>query len=268
MRFAVRHVLAALCACAAFALGGSASAQEEREFRLADAPPGSVRLFVSGGMLAPVLAVKAEIEKATGRTLAVQASESRTLQREIEAGQPFEAALITTVVVNDMIAKGKMVAGSDVHISVVRVGVSVRGDAPKLDVTTPEGLKNALLGAHSIRRFYGVAASTPIVDNLFAKLEVTEAIKDRMVTLGSGAPPPEPPLPRGQYELIVNLVSAILPMNGWKYLGLIPEQYQAPVAHSAALGSAGDQALGKKVIAVLETPQFEAALKANGSSRK
>lgn len=231
--------------------------------KLADAKPGDIRLFVAGSLRAPVAAIQGALEQKTGHKVVLESSESRTLQKEIEAGQPFEAAFLTAPVVRDMIAEGKIVAGSAVEVGMVRVGVSVRGAAPKLDVATPQGLKSAILGAHSIRRYYGVAASVPILENLFAKLDLAAATKDKMVRLESGAIPPEAPLPPGQYELIINLTSAIIPMKGWTYLGLIPEQFQMPVPHSAGIGASGDATLGKAALEMLKTPQFVAALKAN-----
>ena len=235
--------------------------------KLANAQPGDIRLFVAGSLRAPVAAIQGLLERRTGHKVVMESSESRTLQSEIEAGQPFEAALLTTAVVQDLIGKGKIVAASAMEIAMVRVGVAVRGDAPKLDVATPAGLKAAILGAHSIRRYYGVAASTPILDNLFTKLDLAEATKDKMVALGNGQIPPEQPLPTGQYELIINLTSAVIPMKGWTYLGAIPEQFQMPVPHSAGIGASGDATLGKVVLDMLKTPEFDAALKANGITR-
>ena len=257
-------VLARLALCLTLALAGAAQAQEAREQgALARAAAGSVRIFVSGSMSTPLAAVRGPIEKATGRKLVMEVSESRNLQREIEAGQPFEAALMTTAVIDDLAAKGRIAPGSAQAIGMVRVGVSVRGTPPKLDVTTPQGLKAAILGAHSIRRFYGVAASTPVLDNLFTKLDLTAATRDRMVALGGDLVVPEAPLAPGQYELIINLISAILPMPGWTYVGAIPEDFQMPIAHAAGLGATGDQAVGRKVLEVLKGPEFAAALAAN-----
>jgi molybdate transport system substrate-binding protein len=248
---------------------GPASAQDAASTpKLATAQPGDVRIFVAGSMRAPVTAVKAQLEKATGHKVVIEAGESKTLQGEIEAGQPFEVAFLTTAVIDAVAGEGKTVAGSTTPIAVVRIGVSVRGDAPKLDVTTPEGLKKALLGAHSIRRFFGVAASVPIVKNIFDKLDLNEATKDKLVLINNEQPVPEAPLAPGQYELIINLISAIIPMKGWTYLGPIPEQFQMPVPHAAALGATGNAVLGRQVIAVMKSPEFEAALKANGITRQ
>jgi molybdate transport system substrate-binding protein len=172
--------------------------------------------------------------------------------------------VLTTPVIEDMIAKGRILAGGDAVVSAVRMGATVRGAAPRLDVSTPEGLKQALLGAHVVRRSYGAAASTPIIETLLARLAVGDALKDRMVPLTA----PEQPLGPGQYEIVVNLVSAIVPMKGWTYLGLIPDAFQAPVFHSAGIGAAGDPALGRQVLAMLHSPEFEAALKANGATAR
>ncbi len=235
--------------------------------KLADAGPEDVRLFVSGALRAPLMAVQPQLEQATGKKVVMEVSESRVLQSEIEAGQPFEAALITCPVVDEMISKGRIVAGSRVDIGVVRVGVAVRGDAPTLDIGTPEGLKKAILGALSIRRFYGLGASVPTLDNLFSKLALTDITKSKMIPLGTGKPAPEAALSAGQYELILNLASEVIPLKGWNYLGLIPEVYQLPVNLSVGIGTRGDASAAKKVIEVLGTSAFDSALEANGMSR-
>ena len=258
-----------LALCLVIAGGAPACAQHAAHGdKLADAPPGAVRVFASGSMRAPILTVRDQIERATGRKLVVESSESRVLQKEIEAGQPFEVALLTNAVIGDMTTKGHMVAGSAAQVSAVRIGVAYRGDAPRLDVSTPEGLTRAITGAHSIRRYFGVAASTPIVDNLFSELKLADATGDRIVGLGEGPIPPEAPLARGQYEIIINLVSAVIPMKGWTYVGLIPEQYQRPVFHSAAIGTLGDHDAGDKILQILKGKSFEDALIANGSTRQ
>jgi molybdate transport system substrate-binding protein len=243
-------------------------AQEGGRVKLADAKPGDVRLFVSGALRAPVEAVRDSLEKATGHHIVIEAGESRMLQTEIIAGQPFEAALITRPVIDDMIAKGRVVQGSRVDIGVVRVGVAIRGDAPKLDITSPDGLKKAILGAHGVRRFYGVGASVPTLDNLFTKLNLVDATKSTVIPLGVGKPAPEAPLQAGQYELIINLASEVIPLKGWTYLGLIPEQYQMPVYLAAGIGTQGDAAAAKKVIAVLQDPAFDQVLKSDAMSRR
>ena len=244
--------------------GRAIAAAAESAAKLADAGPGDVRVFASGSLRATVLAMRDRLEKASGRRLVLESSESRILLKEIEAGQAFEVAMLTTPVIAELATQGKIVAGSQVRLGAVRVGVSVRGEAPTLDIASAEGLKRAILGAHGIRRFYGVGASVPVLDNLFARLGLVDATEARMIHLGGEAVVPEAPLPRGQYELIINLISAIRPMPGWRYLGPIPEEVQMPVDHTAALGAAGDAAVGRKVMEVVRSREFQAALRADG----
>jgi molybdate transport system substrate-binding protein len=257
-------VLAAAAIGVCVAADAPVRAQDVAPSKLADAGPGDVRLFAAGSLRASVLAMRGRLEQATGRRVVVESSESRILQQEIEAGQAFEAALLTSTVIEDLVAKGRIVAGSQTPIGAVRVGVSVRGDAPRLEVSSAEGLKHAIEGAHGIRRYYGVGASVPVLDNLFSKLGLVESTRSRMVRLGGDQLVPEEPLARGEYELIINLISAIRPMKGWVYLGPIPEQFQMPVNHAAGLGASGDPVLGRQVMAVIRGPEFQATLRADG----
>jgi molybdate transport system substrate-binding protein len=241
---------------------------------LADAKPGDVRMFVSGAMRAPIEAVRDQLEKAAGHPIVMQSSESKILQQSMEAGQPFEVALITREVTDDMIARGKIVAGSGGEIATVRLGIAVRGDAPKIDISTAGGLNKAILGATYVSRFYGLGASVPMADNLFSKLDVTDALNGRIVAMGGGegvaglAPAPRPPLAPGQYEMVLNLASEVIPMKGWTYLGTAPEQFQVPILLVASIGSAGDAGAARAVIAFLKSPAFDPVLKTYALTRK
>jgi molybdate transport system substrate-binding protein len=234
---------------------------------LKDAAPGDVRLFVSGALRAPVATVTPQLDESAGHNVVAQVSESRVLQKAIEDGQPFEVALLTRPVIDDLIGKGRIVPGSRVDLATVRVGVSVRGNPPALDISTAQGLKQAILAAHSIRRFYGLGASVPTLDKLFSSLDLNEITKDKIVALGAGQATPEAALGAGEYELIINLVSEVIPMKDWKYLGLIPEQFQVPVYMSAGVGTLGNAEAAKKVIAVLKSPAFASSLEAYGMTR-
>lgn len=266
---------AIMCLGLLFAMTCMAAAQvRPPRITLADAKPGDVRLFVSGAMRAPIEAARDQLEKAAGHPILMQSSESKVLQQSMEAGQPFEVALITREVTDAMVSKGKIVAGSATDICTVRLGIAVRGDAPKIDISTPEGLKKAILGATYVSRFYGLGASVPMADNLFSKLGVTQALQGRIVAMGGGdgvaglAPVPRPPLEAGQYELVLNLASEVIPLKGWTYLGLAPEQFQVPILLVASIGAAGDAKTAAAVIGFLKSPAFDQALQTFALTRK
>lgn len=262
--FAVRTLL--ILACLTPLWPTTAQAQlPGTSVKLAEAPPGSVRMFVSSGLRAPLEAVRMEAEKTIGRPLAVQYAASRLLQAEIERGQPFELAILTGEVIDEMIAKGKVAAGSRADLARVLVAIARRGAAPVQDIGTPEALKAALLGAKSIR-FSGAGASRPTIDNAFAKLDVAAVLKDRIVETLQNAD--EVVLATGEYQLLINLASEFRPdAPNLAYLGVIPPQFQVPVVISAGIGTSGDAKLARVLIEFLNGSAIEPALKANRMER-
>ncbi len=248
---------------AAILLSGAACAQDQE--KVATAKPGDMRLFISNGLREPFKTVRAEAEKLIGRPFTVEYGASRGMQTQIEAGQAFDIAILTPDVIADMASKGKVVPGSSTDLAHVPVAIGVRG-LSKIDIGTPAALKAALLGARKVG-FSAIGASRPTVDNTFSKLGVGDVLKDKIV----GTPPTHdttPMPPEGQYDIVINLVSEILPLTGgWSYAGNVPKELQVPVTMSAGIGTQGDAVAARKLITFLQGPAIEAGLKSNNMSR-
>ena len=240
-----------------------ALAQDAPE-KVADAKPGDMRLFVSNGLREPFKAVRADAEKHLGKHLVVEFGSSRVMQAQMEAGQGFDVAVLTATAIADLTAKGKITAGSATELAHVPVAIAMRG-VDRMDVSTPQGVKAALLGARTVG-FTPIGGEAPTVNKLFAALDVTEAMKANfhaMPPVNDTSPMP----PAGQYDLIMNLVSEILPLGGgWVYVGDTPPAMSVPVIMSAGIGAQGDVASAKKLIAFLQGPAMAPGLKANHMS--
>jgi len=264
---------AAMAAGLVFALGHGAPrarAQGGRgpQIKVADAKPGDTRLIVSNGIRAPFEAVKAQAQQAVGHPFIIEYGASLGLKSTIESGQAFEVAIVTPEVIEDMTKQGKIVPGSRFDVARVRVAIGQRGYAPKSDIGTPAALKQALLNAKGIR-FAFLGASRPTVDKMFKELALGEAIKDKIIVDGPGAPGPrrEVTLGPGEYELIINLASEVLPMKTQVYLGSIPDEFQIPAVMAAGIGVGGDQEAAKALIKFLRRPAIDPFLKENGMQR-
>jgi molybdate transport system substrate-binding protein len=259
----MKRLLAALLL--PFAFAGAALSQPAAE-KVANAPPGSVRLLVSTGLKASLEAVRADAEKAAGHPLVIEYGASKALRAQIEGGQVFEVTVLTPDVINDMAAKGRIVAGSATTIGHVAVAVAVKGDAaPHGDVGDPAALKALLLGARTVR-YLGIGASAPTVQHIFDGLGIADALKERISTATASQAAP-PMAGAGEYEVLINLNSELHPVNGWAILGLAPAQFQVPVTETAAIGVGGDAAAAQAVIKFLLSPAYESALKASGMTR-
>jgi molybdate transport system substrate-binding protein len=109
-----------------------------------------IRVLCSNGIKAAMETLVPEAERATGRTIAIQFSSSAVLKRSIEGGEPFDVAILTPGIVDDLIKTGKIQAGTHTDLASAALAVGVRAGAPKADVGTPEAMKRTLLAARSI----------------------------------------------------------------------------------------------------------------------
>ncbi len=252
----------ALC-LAALLFAGGAQAQDSQQ--VAAAPPGTMRIFLSNGLREPFNTVRAQAEKLIGKPFVVEYGATRDMLTKIENGQIFDAAILTSEAITDLTAKGKVVAGSKAVLAHAPVSIAVRGIVA-INVSTPEAAKAALLGARKIG-FYPVGAALPTVQKMFADLGVADTLKPKIMGLpDTNDKTPLPPA--GQYDLVVNLVSEILPMTGgWHYAGNVPAPLQIPVTMAVGVGAKGDVQAGKKLVDFLKGPAMDAGLAANHMTR-
>jgi len=158
--------------------------------------------------------VKAQAQQAVGHPFIIEYGASLGLKSTIESGQAFEVAIVTPEVIEDMTKQGKSCPAVASMSHAFRLQLAQRGYAPKSDIGTPA---RAEAGTPECEgnplRFLG--ASRPTVDKMFKELALGEAIKDKIIVDGPGAPGPrrEVTLWTGEYELIINLASEVLPMK-------------------------------------------------------
>ena len=71
-----------------------------------------IKLFTTGAFKPEVLALVPDFEKQTGHKVTVDNGTAGELKKRIEGREVFDVAVITPDVVDDLIAKGKIAAGS------------------------------------------------------------------------------------------------------------------------------------------------------------
>jgi len=222
----------------------------------------AVHVLMSTGLKAPMEAVREEAEKAVGHPLIIEYGPALSLKQMIEAGETFDVALLTPNVVDELIQTGKIVTGSRVDVARLPIGVGQRGDASKADVSTMEGLKQALLRAKSIH-YTPNGASVPVLHKTFELLGINEEMNAKTY-FG----PNVTKLGPGETELTITVASEILPDKNLVYLGPLPPEVQVPTILSVGIGSsAGNVKAAKALIRFLQVPVIEPALKANGVER-
>ncbi len=175
--------------------------------RRTTAQTAELRVMTSDGMKPAVEELTPEIERATGRKLLAQFDSSKNLRDKILAGEPFDAAIITSDVLDALIQQGKVTAASRRDISRTGIGVGVRAGAAKPDIGTVEAFKKTLLNAKSLS-FNPSGASAVHIYDMFARMGITDAMKPKLI-LDSEAGRPQQNVAEGKADLVVTLVPEI-----------------------------------------------------------
>jgi len=224
-----------------------------------------IKVLTAGAFKQVVLALVPDFEKQTGHKVTVDNDTAGGLKKRIEGGEAFDVAVITPGVVDDLIAKGKIAAGSRVNLASVGVGVVVKEGAPKPDVSTVEAFKRALLAAKSVAYIDPASGGSSgiYIDKLLDRLGIADQIRPK-AKLKQGGHVADL-IVSGEAELGIHQISEIVPVKGASLVGPLPKEIQNTTTYAAGLSaSAKDKIAAEALIKALAGPAAAALLKSKG----
>jgi molybdate transport system substrate-binding protein len=229
---------------------------------LASAQPAPLHLLVSNGVRAVLQDLIPQCERAVGRKLAVEFGTSASIKRRIEANEPFDAAILASDVVDSLIKSGQLVRNR-VDIGSAGVGVGIRAGATRPDIRTPEAIKESLLNAKGVT-YAEEGASRPAIDKMVQDLGVGDRLKAK-TKLSKSTDQSMEFLFAGQSDLVITLMSEILPVKGAELVGPLPAKFQNYVTFSSAV-SAGSKNVdaAQALVNFIAGPAVASAFKAKG----
>ncbi len=237
-------------------------------FLLAQKTPAQgkeILLVVSDGVKPSVEELVPQIEHAIGRKLTMQFNSSKALKDKIQSGEPFDVAILTSEIIDDLIKQGKIAPGSRTNIARTGMGVGVRAGAPKPDVSTPEALKRTLLGAKSIT-FNPSGASAPHVYDIFQRLGIAENVKSKLILKENAEPGrPQMDVAEGKADLVITLIPEIKFFKGVELAGPVPGNLQSYISFAGGVATNSHNAdAAKALIKFVTSPAAAPTLKAKG----
>lgn len=225
-------------------------------------PAGEIRVLSSNGMKAVIEDVRQNIERAIGRPLSVEFSTASSLKSRIESGEAFDVAILTPALIDALARQRRIDSGSRVNLARAGVGVGAREGAPKADVSTLDALKATLLDAKSVT-FTADGQSRMTIDSAFARLGIADAMRAKTILKGPGEAPAA--VASGEAELVLTLISEIVPVRGLRLLGPFPAEVQGYVAFTAARSSrATDVRAAEALLRYLSGSAVAIALRTHG----
>ena len=224
-----------------------------------------VKVIMSGGFATAFRAALPEFERTTGIavTTGSGASQGRgpeTIGAQLRRGAPADMVIMSREGLNDLIAEGRIVAGTDVDLAQTPLGVAVRAGAPKPDIGTVAAFKQTLLNAKSIA-VVGSTTGIYLTTTLFPRFGVdSNAVKVTARGTESAAM-----VAAGDAELVVQPVSELLPMSGLDFVGPIPSEVQYISVFSAAVVTGSKEVeASKRLISFLASEKASVAIKQAG----
>jgi molybdate transport system substrate-binding protein len=175
--------------------------------------------------------------------------------KRMKAGEVFDAVILASNSLEELIDTGKLMAGSRADVARSLVGVAVRAGAPKPDISTVEAYKAALIAAKSIGYSYG-CSGTHVAEGI-EKLGLTEQLKGKTVRTGGAANggPVTDYLARGDFEIGIQQTNIMVGVAGTDYVGPVPGEINKPCQSNVALltGSKEPEA-ARAMIAFMASP--------------
>jgi molybdate transport system substrate-binding protein len=222
-------------------------------------------LVLSGGAVrSPLAATVPSFERRAGHKVTITFAPAGEIAERIGAGESYDLLIMPAEDVASYEKQGKVVAGSRTPLGKVGIGVAVNERAPSPEIATPEALKRTLLAAKSVvyidpargtsgKHFAGVLQRLGIADQVNAK-----------ATLGSGGEVVEP-VGRGEIELGVHQITAILAVPGVKLVGPLPPALQKWTTYTTVMmpGAKSPEA-ARALVAFLTSSAARAAFAAKG----
>jgi molybdate transport system substrate-binding protein len=203
-------------------------------------------------------------ERSIGHSVTTQSGTSTSLIEKVNAGEPFDVAIMTTEAMESLAKDGKVATRTPLGRS--GIGIGSRAGARKPDIGNAEALKKTFLAAKSIT-YAGDGASRPNIDRMMVTLGIADVMTKKTL-LEQGSVRAAAKVASGDAELLITLVSEILPAPGVELVGPLPMQFQNYVSFAGAAGVKSDNAAaGKSLISCLSGPNVAATLKAKGMEK-
>jgi molybdate transport system substrate-binding protein len=221
----------------------------------------------TGGARAVMTSLVPEFERKSGHKVGIDFGTPGNMRDRLLKGEAADVAVAIAAVLPDLEKAGKIAPGTRMQFAASYVGVVTRAGAPKLDVSTPDGVKRAMLMAKSVAlsdpkagtqlgaTFLGVAERLGFGADLRSRTKLI---------LGPGSDVAEA-VAKGEAELGVTLISEILPVTGAALGGELPPSIMPPtVIHAFLVSGAKDPATAKVFLDFLRSTDATKIIEAKG----
>jgi molybdate transport system substrate-binding protein len=217
-------------------------------------------------MRAAMPEIVAQFETSTGVKLKVEYATAGAIVDRVQKGDTADVAIASTAQIDSLLGKGKIAAGTRTQFARVGIGVFVRINAARPDLTSVDRFKSALLAAQAVG--YGDPAKGGVSGTAMAalveKLGVAADIKSK-TRLYADSQAVLSAVAAGDVGIGIGLTSDKVLAAGVDLAGGLPQQIQSFTYYAAGTAAGTKhEAPASKFVAYLTSPSVKTILAAKG----
>lgn len=207
------------------------------------APPvtaAEVRVLGTGAVMHSVQAIAADFEKETGHKIIAIYGTAGAIEKRLEAGEKADVMLSSSGGLRN--AKALLADGEPMVVGRVRMGMAGKPGAPKVDISTPESFKAALLSASAVAYADPAQGSTTGVHfgKVLEQMGIAEQVRAKGV-LGKDGFDVGKAVSDGKAPMGFTQATEIMAVPGAEVTGYLPEAYQLVSSYAIALTKDGEK---------------------------
>ena len=222
-------------------------------------PTTGISSMATRALLAELAAAYAQ---GVGAPVRVESVGGVDAAKRVQAGEPFDFAVLAADAIDQLAAGGHVLADSKVDLANSLVAVAVRHGQARPDISSQDAVKRAVLSARSIG--YSTGPSGVALIKLFERWGIAGEIGNRLVQAQPGVPVAAL-LARGDVALGFQQLSELLNVEGVDVVGALPAAIQIKTTFSAAICRAARQAAAAlQFLQYIASPQAAAVKRRHG----
>ncbi len=182
--------------------------------------------------------------------------------KRVQGGEAVDVVVLAAKAIEELIASGKLRAGSRVDLVRSGVALAVRAGAARPSIASEEDIKQAVLAAPSIS--YSTGPSGVYLTGLFERWGIAAAIKDRIVQAPPGVPVGSL-VSSGKVALGFQQLSELMNLPGIDVLGPLPAAIQTITTFSAGVGASCTRVdAAQALLRFMDSPEVAEIKRDNG----
>lgn len=201
-------------------------------------------------------------EKMTGNKVTTSWGGVTEVARRVAGGETADVVILPVAQIDDLIARGKLIMSTRIVVAKSGVGVAVKRGAPKIDISSGDAVRKAILAAKSIA--YSTGPSGAHMADLIRKWGIADQLKGKIV-IAPADTPVGIVVARGGADVGFQQVSELIHVKEIDYLGPLPADIQETTVFAAAIHKdARSPDAARALVRFLSAPEAASVIKKAG----